>query len=273
MHSVETSPVARRVKQAGSIMQGTRLPPPVLDAVFVCHDEGMAELLICDLGVVEYRAGVELQDAVRARVQAGELPDVLLLLEHPPVYTLGRRSGANDLPMGEDWYRAHGIDVVRTNRGGKLTYHGPGQLVGYPIVRIDDVIAYVRAMERALAAALRDVGLRPRLRVDEGPDYTGVWVEDRKIASIGVHVAKGVTTHGFAINVDNDLQPFGYVVACGLPEVQMTSVRKEGATATLAEVRERAAARLAEELGLVGVVGGAARLGLAGAAGVAAAPA
>jgi lipoyl(octanoyl) transferase len=223
----------------------------------------MPELLVCDLGTVEYRAGVELQDAVRARVQAAELPDVLLLLEHPPVYTLGRRSGPNDLPMGEDWYRAHGIDVARTDRGGKLTYHGPGQLVGYPIVRIDDVIAYVRAIERALAAALRDVALEPRLRTDEGPDYTGVWIEERKIASIGVHVARGVTTHGFAINVDNDLQPFGYVVACGLPEVQMTSVRKEGATATLAEVRERCAARLAEELGRALVAADAARLGLA----------
>jgi lipoyl(octanoyl) transferase len=235
----------------------------------VCHDEDMTErpeLWICDLGLVEYRVGVELQDAVRARVQADELPDVLLLLEHPPVYTLGRRSGPNDLPMGEDWYRAQGIDIARTDRGGKLTYHGPGQLVGYPIVRIDDVIAYVRALERALAAALGDLGLRPRLRTDEGPDYTGVWIEDRKIASIGVHVAKGVTTHGFAVNVELDLQPFGYVVACGLPEVQMTSVRKEGGTATLGEVRERSAARLAEELGRTPVAVDVERLGLAGAA-------
>jgi lipoyl(octanoyl) transferase len=214
----------------------------------------MAELLVCELGTVPYRDAVAIQETLRARVQAGELADVLLLLEHPPVYTLGRRSAPGDLPMGEDWYRMQGIDVVTTDRGGKLTYHGPGQLVGYPIVRVDDVLAYVRAMERALAAALADLGLAPRLRTDEGPDYTGVWVGERKIASIGVHVAKGVTTHGFAVNVDNDLQPFGYVVACGLPDVQMTSVRKEGAAATLPEVRERCVARLAGELGLTPVI-------------------
>jgi lipoyl(octanoyl) transferase len=220
------------------------------------------DLWVSDLGLVEYRAGVALQEAVRERVQAGELPDVLLLLEHPPVYTLGRRSAAGDLPMGEDWYRAQGIDVVRTDRGGKLTYHGPGQLVGYPIVRVHDVLAYVRALERALAAALGDVGLTPRLRTDEGPDYTGVWIEDRKIASIGVHVAKGVTTHGFAINVDNDLQPFGYVVACGLPDVQMTSVRKEGAAASLPDVRERAVVRFGEQLGHLPMPVALERLGL-----------
>jgi lipoyl(octanoyl) transferase len=226
----------------------------------------MSELLVCELGTVPYRDAVAVQEALRERVQADELPDVLLVLEHPPVYTLGRRSAPGDLPMGEDFYRAQGVDVVTTDRGGKLTYHGPGQLVGYPIVRVVDVLAYVRAMERALAAALADVGLEPRLRTDEGPDYTGVWVGARKIASIGVHVAKGVTTHGFAINVDNDLQPFGNVVACGLPDVQMTSVREEGAAATLPEVSERAVARLAEELHLTPVAVDQTRLGLAGAA-------
>ena len=210
----------------------------------------MAELLVADLGVVDYETGVRIQEEVRARVQAGELPDVLLTLQHPPTYTLGRRSGANDLPMGEDWYRAHGFEIARTDRGGKLTYHGPGQLVGYPIVHVEDVLAYVRAMERGLAAALREAGLEPRLRTGEGPDYTGVWVGERKIASIGVHVAKGVTTHGFAVNIDNDLQPFNWVVACGLPDVQMTSVRKEGSAATFAEVREHTVARFAQELGL-----------------------
>jgi lipoyl(octanoyl) transferase len=176
---------------------------------------------------------------------------VLLMLEHWPVYTRGRRSGPGELPMGEDWYLGQGIEIVDTDRGGKVTYHGPGQLVGYPIVRIDDVIAYLRSLERALVAALGDEGIASRARPDEGPDFTGVWVQDRKIASIGVHVSRGVTTHGFAVNVENDLQPFGWVVPCGLEGVSMTSLIKE--TGRLAGqmrcFRRRAAWRLAEELG------------------------
>src|SRR3954449_7044068 len=114
------------------------------------------ELWVANLGTVEYREAYAIQERVRARRQAGELPDVLLLVEHPPVYTRGRRTGPGELPMGEDWYRAQGIDVVDVDRGGKVTYHGPGQLVGYPIMRTDDVLAFVRTMERALVAAWRD---------------------------------------------------------------------------------------------------------------------
>jgi lipoyl(octanoyl) transferase len=209
------------------------------------------ELWTCRLGTVEYTEAVVLQERLRERVQAGELPDLLLLLEHPPVYTLGRRSQPGELPLGEEHYRARGIDVVRTRRGGKLTYHGPGQLVGYPIVRVDDVVAYVRTLEQALVGALADEGLVARGRPEDGPDYTGVWVGERKIASIGVHVARGVTTHGFAVNVENDLQPFGWVVPCGLEGVQMTSLIKE--TGRLAGqmrcFRRRAAWQVAEALG------------------------
>ncbi|HXM86990.1 MAG TPA: lipoyl(octanoyl) transferase LipB, partial [Solirubrobacteraceae bacterium] len=143
------------------------------------------------------------------------------------VYTRGRRSAAQDLPFPEDFYRAKGIDVASTDRGGKLTYHGPGQLVGYPIMRIDDVGRYLRTIEAAIVAALAEQRIQARSRHDEGIDYTGVWVGERKIASIGVHVSRGVTTHGFAVNVDNDLGPFSSVVACGLPDVQMTSLADE----------------------------------------------
>ena len=153
--------------------------------------------------------------------------------------------------MGEDWYRMQGIDIVETDRGGRVTYHGPGQLVGYPIVRVDDVVAYVRTLEQALVAALGEEGVVARARPDEGPDYTGVWVQERKIASIGVHVARGVTTHGFAINIENDLQPFSWVVPCGLDGVQMTSLICE--TGRLAGqmkcFRRRAAWKVAEALG------------------------
>ncbi len=185
------------------------------------------ELWVCHLGHVPYSDGLALQGTLRARRQTRELPDALLLLEHPPVYTRGRRSSAQDLPFPEDFYRAKGIEIADTDRGGKLTYHGPGQLVGYPIMEIQDVGDYLRTMEGAIVAALAQHGVAARSRADEGIDYTGVWVQERKIASIGVHVSRGVTTHGFAVNVCNDLEPFSWVVACGLPEVQMTSLAAE----------------------------------------------
>jgi lipoyl(octanoyl) transferase len=194
-------------------------------------DRASNELWVCHLGVVPYRDALAIQEQLRARRQADELPDTLLLLEHPPVYTRGRRSGAEDLPFGEDFYRAKGIDIISTDRGGRLTYHGPGQLVGYPIMRIDDVHRYLRTMEDAIVAALAQAGVHAHSRHDEGINYTGVWVHDRKIASIGVHVSRGVTTHGFAINAENDLEPFSWVLVCGLPDVTMTSIARESAGA------------------------------------------
>jgi lipoate-protein ligase B len=208
-----------------------------------------ADLLVCHLGRVGYEEGLDLQERLRARVQAGELGDLMLLLEHEPVYTLGRRSEPGDLPMGEDWCRAQGIDVVKTPRGGKLTYHGPGQLVGYPIMRVDDVLVFLRTMERAIVAALADAGIAARSREAEGRDYTGVWTEDRKIASIGVHLSRGVSAHGFAVNVTNDLAPFSWVVACGLPSVRMTSLAEEGSRDDVACFRKRMAYRFAEAFG------------------------
>jgi lipoyl(octanoyl) transferase len=185
------------------------------------------------------------QERLRERVTAGELAEVLLLLEHFPVYTRGRRSTPDELPLGESFYRSQGIDVVQTDRGGKVTYHGPGQLVGYPIMRIDDVLVYLRTMERAIVAALADEGVEATTR--KGRDFTGVWVQDRKIASIGVHISRGVTTHGFAVNVDNDMAPFDWVVPCGLPSVRMTSIRQEtGRTGNLSSFRERMAQRFCE---------------------------
>ena len=187
----------------------------------------LPELWVCRLGTLDYLAALTLQEEVRAARQAGLVPDTLLLLEHPRVYTRGRRSAPGELSLGEEFYRSQGIEIVEVNRGGKITYHGPGQLVGYPIVEVDDVVQYVRTLERALVAALLEEGVAARARPEDGPDYTGVWVQERKIASIGVHVQRGVTTHGFAVNVDNDLTPFQWVVACGLPGVTMTSLAAE----------------------------------------------
>ena len=210
------------------------------------------ELLVCRLDRVEYREATALQERLRDRRVQDELADVLLLLEHPPVYTRGRRSAPGELPMGEAWYLSQGIDVVETDRGGRVTYHGPGQLVGYAIMRIDDVLVHVRTMERALVAALADEGIVAHARSDEGADYTGVWVDDRKIASIGVHVSRGVTTHGFAVNVENDLQPFEWIVPCGLEGVRMTSViaeRHDPTAGALGPFAETITRRFAEAYG------------------------
>jgi lipoyl(octanoyl) transferase len=195
----------------------------------------MEEVLVVRCGLVPYGQARQVQTGLEAMRHAGELGDVLLLLEHPPVYTKGRRTEAAELPMGEDWYRAQGIEVTDTDRGGRVTYHGPGQLVAYPIVSLqpygDDVHGYIRRMERVMISALGDWGVEAQ--VIEG--LTGVWTEGapppggeaRKIGSIGIHVNRGITTHGLAINVNNDLQPFEWIVPCGIEAVQMTSLCRE----------------------------------------------
>ena len=205
---------------------------------------GRPELWVASLGQVSYEAGVQIQERLRDRRQAGEIPDTLLLLEHPPTYTKGRHTEGGDLPMGEDWYRSQGIEVCETDRGGRVTYHGPGQLVGYPIMEVTDVVEYVRTMEGAMISALAEEGGRAEVR--EG--LTGVWAGGRKIGSIGVHVARGVTTHGFAVNVDCDLQPFEWIVPCGIDGVRMTSLFVETRrTGAMNCFRKRVAWRFAEE--------------------------
>ena len=200
-------------------------------------------LWVCHLGTIPYRQALAVQQVLAARRRAGELPDTLLLLEHPPVYTRGRRSQPDELKLGEDFYRARGIEIVPTDRGGRVTYHGPGQLVGYPIMAASDVVEHLRTIEDAIVAALAEEGIRARSRPQDGPDYTGVWVGERKIASLGVHVSRGISTHGFAVNVDNDLAPFSWVVACGLPGVEMTSIAAElGGGVSMERFRARMAA-------------------------------
>jgi lipoyl(octanoyl) transferase len=233
------------------------------------------ELWVCHLGHVPYSDGVALQGTLRERRLAGELPDLMLMLEHPPVYTRGRRAEADDLPFPESFYRAKGIDVAETDRGGKLTYHGPGQLVGYPIMGIDDIGRYLRTMEGAIIDALAVEGIVARSRAGEGIDYTGVWVGDRKIASIGVHVSRGIATHGFAVNVCNDLEPFSWVLACGLPDVQMTSIARELGAARapgLACFRKEMAYRFCRAHGRRQRLVSAARLGIAPMPAICAAP-
>ena len=192
----------------------------------------MDEVLVVRCGLVPYEEARRMQKRIEAARQAGEVPDVLLLLEHPPVYTKGRRAEPGELGMGEDWYRMQGIEICETDRGGRVTYHGPGQLVGYPIVSLkpygDNVHEYVRKLERLMIGSLAAYGVGAE--VIDG--LTGVWVggeppNGRKVGSIGVHVNLGVTTHGFAVNVNNDLQPFEWVVPCGIDGCRMTSLSRE----------------------------------------------
>jgi lipoyl(octanoyl) transferase len=184
-------------------------------------------ILVARCGLVPYEEARQWQARLAAERQRGDVPDLLLLLEHPPVYTRGRRSGPEELPMGVEWYELQGIEVRDTDRGGRVTYHGPGQLVAYPIVSLrpygDDVHAYVRGLERVMIESLAAHGVEARLVDDE----TGVWAGERKIGSIGVHVSRGVTTHGLAVNVNNDLQPFEWVVPCGIENCQVTSLGRE----------------------------------------------
>ena len=212
---------------------------------------GTPEIRVARLGIVPYEDAMALQKRLESARQAGDIPDVLLLLEHHPVFTTGRRTEPGHLPMGEDWYRMQGIEVCPTDRGGQVTYHGPGQLVAYPITNLpdDDVHRYVRQLERVMIGALECYGIvaqvfdgltgvwtagdPPIASGEIGPQRTAVGAaalpggEARKIGSIGIHVNKGVTTHGLAINVNNDLQPFEWVVPCAIEGVRMTSVCRE----------------------------------------------
>lgn len=185
-------------------------------------------IFVIDLGRRPYGEVHRLQRELADRRIAGELSDdLLLLVEHDPVITLGRGTQASSLPLTPAALTARGFEVVEVERGGDVTYHGPGQLVGYPILDLQqhrqDLHWYLRQLETALIRSLGILGIAARAN----PGYTGVWVEDRKIASIGIHVRQWVTTHGFALNVDEGRSGFDAIVPCGIPGVRMTSVREE----------------------------------------------
>jgi lipoyl(octanoyl) transferase len=210
---------------------------------------GAESVLSLRMAVVPYREALAVQKRLEADRQEGRIGDVLLLMEHPPTYTRGRRSTADELPMGEPWYRAQGIEVLDTDRGGRVTYHGPGQLVGYPIISLrpygDDVGCYVRRIERLIVGVVGTYGIEAEPVAGE----TGVWTAGgRKIGSIGIHVSRGVTTHGFAINVNNDLQPFEWIVPCGIEHCRMSSVARElGAAQDMEEFAGRVEAEFGRQ--------------------------
>jgi lipoyl(octanoyl) transferase len=202
----------------------------------------MPTLYVTDLGVLPYGDALAMQRAAaQARIAGGLEEDVLILVEHPPVVTLGRASKEAHLLASRELLRQRGVELFEVERGGDVTFHGPGQLVGYPIIDLRrhrrDLHWYLRQVEELLIRALGTYGVACRREAG----YTGVWVEDRKIASIGVHARDWVTWHGFALNVSTDLRFFDLIVPCGIQSVRMTSLTEElrGASVPLTDVADR----------------------------------
>lgn len=180
------------------------------------------------LGRIPYGEAVEMQLATRAAIKSGEGPERFLLLEHPHVYTLGRNADSGDVLASPEWLTALGVEIAECDRGGQVTYHGPGQLVGYPVISLSpdrrDVRRYVRDLQEVLVRTLADYGIAAEGR--QGQDFIGVWAGEEKVASIGVHLSRWITTHGFALNVSTDLSYFAGIIPCGLHQVRMTSIER-----------------------------------------------
>jgi lipoyl(octanoyl) transferase len=201
------------------------------------------------LGRVPYDEAVEMQHAARAALKNGVGPERFLLLEHPHVYTLGRNATQEDVVAGTEWLRERGIEIAECDRGGQVTYHGPGQLVGYPVVNLSpdrrDVRRYVRDLQEVLIRTLAEYDVAAERR--EGQAFIGVWAGEEKIASIGVHLSRWITTHGFALNVSTDLSYFSGIIPCGLHQVRLTSIeRLTGRAPGLPEVAAVCAQHFAE---------------------------
>ncbi len=201
----------------------------------------MRKCCLRELGRIDYGKALEVQQQLVAERKQGLIPDQLVLLEHPHVITLGRNGRMENLLADEQALGSAGISFYPTDRGGDITYHGPGQLVGYPILDLRewkrDVVGYVRAIEQAIIDTVAEYGIA----AGRIPKLTGVWVGERKIAAIGVHISRWVTSHGFALNVATDLSYFHYIVPCGLTK-PVTSMAELGARATLPEVGQKLAA-------------------------------
>lgn len=197
----------------------------------------MQDCLVVEVGSIDYPAALELQSDLHHKVMNDELPAVLLLLQHPHVYTLGRRGSDSDILVSTDALKILDADVHRTDRGGEVTYHGPGQLVGYPILNLRAAglgpLAYVRALERIIISTLAELDIDST--AEDKP--TGVWVDDAKIAALGVRVSRGVTMHGFALNVNPDLSYFKHIVPCGMPDANVTSIAELGLGLNVSDVR------------------------------------
>ena len=193
----------------------------------VVNPQSQIACRIVSLGRVEYLRAWDIQRGLHRQVADGLLPNLLLLLEHPHVYTLGRRGKPSDILASPRKLAELGVEVHHIDRGGEVTYHGPGQLVGYPIVNLrawgGSPLRYVQKLEQALIATLAEFGIE----ADSSDRPTGVWVGDAKITAIGARVSRGVTMHGFALNVNPDLSYFDHIIPCGMPESSVTSMASE----------------------------------------------
>ena len=201
-------------------------------------------------GLTPYMEGWELQRELVGLRREGGIPDTLVLLEHPPVYTVGRAAkDASNLGAGEEYLKSQGAEVFWSDRGGDATFHGPGQLVGYPILRLKelDTHKYLRDLEELVILVLSDYGIE----AGRHPEYTGVWVNGNKISAIGVKFSSGrITSHGFALNVKTDLSWFDRITPCGIREYGVTSLARElGVEVLLPEVEERVVGRFGELFG------------------------
>jgi lipoyl(octanoyl) transferase len=187
----------------------------------------MARVLLHDLGTVPYATAFALQRETVERLQAGAPDEALYLLEHPHVVTRGRNASLSTLLASDDLLARKGVALLETDRGGDVTYHGPGQLVGYPILRLEegrrDIRRYVNEVEEVLIRALAELSIEARRH----PKHRGVWVGPRKIASLGIRISRWVTSHGFALNVSTDLSFFSLIVPCGIAGCTMTSIERE----------------------------------------------
>ncbi len=210
---------------------------------------GVRALTASWLGRVDYPAAWSCQRELFLTRLDGEIGDSLMLLEHPPTYTLGKRAVEEDLVFDETQRRARGIELFKVDRGGRATYHGPGQLVGYPILELGeryDVLAYLRRLEEVVIRTANDLGIEAR----RDPEHTGVWVGTNKIGAIGVKITRGITMHGFAFNVATDLTMFEGIVPCGIQGRWVTSVLAEtGVLHSVKEVASLAAKHVAEVFG------------------------
>lgn len=222
----------------------------------------MNPLKVINAGLVPYELAYEWQIDLHRRRVEDKIPDLLLLLEHPHVFTLGRRFSKDHLLFDDKALETRGIEVHEADRGGSITYHGPGQIVGYPVIDLrrnhghpseqPDAIRYLRQLEEAIIRTVRAYGVIAARR--EG--YTGVWVGDGKLAAIGVNVSRGVTKHGFALNVSTDLQYFGGMIPCGIPGVRMTSLAEIlGAAPAAEEVAQAIGVNLAKVLYRIPITG------------------
>ena len=197
-------------------------------------------LTYCNLGFIDYKEAWDIQKEIFSKRVSGEVEDVLLLLEHPNTYTLGKTANKENLKGSEHYLMENNISVYDIDRGGDITYHGPGQIVGYPIIDLNnwfkDTHKYLRALEEVIIKTCKDFGLNS----ERNPKHTGVWIGDRKIAAIGIKVSKWITMHGFAFNVNTDLNLFNGIIPCGIQDKSVTSLSKElNKAISIQEVKEK----------------------------------